>query len=194
MTLKRWAIPNFPLKSLVDGENNLWTASANGTDEYYFNGDLFQHTPNAVHIDGMPVTISVNALGSLAAGEWGWGDNDELGKDTVYVRLSDGADPDTQESGYLQCSEPVMLLEAQAEKETIFLSFLVANYSDADNANIRIMHKDSQGDIIFRWILDIPATNSPVALDSKIVLEPGDKIFVMSDVPEVAVLASGDES
>ena len=43
------------------------------------------------------------ALGSLAAGEWGYGDSSsENGYNTIYVRLSDGTDPDSKASGYVR--------------------------------------------------------------------------------------------
>ena len=43
-------------------------------------------------------------IGSLAAGAWDWGDNDTLGFNTVYVRLTDGVDPDTKTTGYLSAA------------------------------------------------------------------------------------------
>jgi hypothetical protein len=84
-----------------------WTVSASGTDEYYLDlgagGD-----PNATLKWGEPDTVletasftamTKAAAGSLSAGEWAWGDNDTLGFNTVYVRLtSGGPDPDTDPS------------------------------------------------------------------------------------------------
>jgi hypothetical protein len=46
----------------------------------------------------------------------------------------------------------------------------------------------------FKWVLDIPATNSPFALDSKLVMNEGDKLKIMAGIEDVAVIASGDES
>lgn len=79
-----------------------WTASGSGTNEYYVrtaaNGNPgFAATPptsNGVYINGSAATKAT--LGSLAAGNWGYGDNDTLGYSTVYVRLSGGGDPDAQ--------------------------------------------------------------------------------------------------
>ena len=39
--------------------------------------------------------LTKGTVGSLAQGEWGWGDNDSLGYDTLYVRLPADADPST---------------------------------------------------------------------------------------------------
>lgn len=73
-----------------------WTASGSGTGEYYLEltggGDPGITEPTAVNIDG--TTGVEGTLGSLATEEWKWGDNDTLGYDTLYVRLSDDSDPD----------------------------------------------------------------------------------------------------
>ena len=125
MALQRWAVDDCPYKNLVDGTSNWWTASASGTNEYYFNQTISQiKEPNAVLIDDTVKAKASNAPGSLAAGEWSWGDNDTLGTDTIYVRLSDGADPDTKTSGHIKCSEPQEIMTAQASVETILLSFI----------------------------------------------------------------------
>jgi hypothetical protein len=39
---------------------------------------------------------------ALTAGTWDYADNDTLGFSTIYVRLSDGADPDSKADGYVQ--------------------------------------------------------------------------------------------
>jgi hypothetical protein len=41
-------------------------------------------------------------IGTLAASQWGYGDNDTLGYTTIYVRLTDDADPDSKAENYLQ--------------------------------------------------------------------------------------------
>lgn len=84
-----------------------WTASGSGTNEYYVrtaaNGDpgfaASPPTSNGVFINGSAATKA--SLGSLAAGNWGYGDNDTLGYDTVYVRLSGGGDPDAQVDNHI---------------------------------------------------------------------------------------------
>lgn len=45
--------------------------------------------------------MTKGVVGSLAAGEWGWGDVDGLGFSTIYVRLDDESDPDDKNDGYL---------------------------------------------------------------------------------------------
>ena len=85
------------------------------------------------------------------------------------------------------------LLTATASKETILLSLLFSNYSAADSAMLVYNHTDGTN-TLFKFNLTIPAGNSPVAIDSKLVLEPGDVIQITSDVDEVSVIAGGDET
>lgn len=194
MALKRWAVPSCPRKNLVDGTSNWWTDHSGGTNEYYYNQTIFNHTPNVLLINGTIVTKSSSNPGSLAAGEWTWGYNDTVGGNTIYVRLSDGTDPDTKTSGHIQCSEPIQVIEAASGKETILLSFMVSNYSYTTNTSIWVFHTDLDGNVLFKWAVDILVANSPLSLDSKIVLEPGDRLLVMSSIEDVAAIASGDES
>lgn len=85
-----------------------WTASGSGTNEYYARtsggaNPGFVATPpttNGVYINGAAATKGT--LGSLTAGQWGYGDNDTLGYSTVYVRLSAGGDPDAQDADHVQ--------------------------------------------------------------------------------------------
>lgn len=47
--------------------------------------------PDAMSIGG--TLLTAGTIGSLAAGQWAWGNNDALGYSTVYVRSSGTADP-----------------------------------------------------------------------------------------------------
>lgn len=81
-----------------------WTASGSGTNEYYLRTAAnanpgFAAAPTTVTINGAAATSG--SVGSLAAGRWAYGDNDTLGYSTLYVRLSDGTDPDTKTDGYV---------------------------------------------------------------------------------------------
>lgn len=85
-----------------------WTASGSGTNEYYVRtsggaNPGFAATPPTtygVYLNGSAATKG--SLGSLSAGNWGYGDNDTLGYSTVYVRTSGGVDPDTLTADYVQ--------------------------------------------------------------------------------------------
>lgn len=84
---------------LTDLLASVWMPSGSGTNEYYY-ADAGLLEPLLVLEDSSQMTDGT--LGSLAAGEWDWGDNDTLGYNTVYVRLSDNTDPDTKGNGYIQ--------------------------------------------------------------------------------------------
>ena len=71
------------------GVTNLWTASGS---EYYYNLEFPLLTFESVS-EGA-VTMSEGVLGSLAVGEYAVGDNDTLGDDTLYIRMSGDGDPD----------------------------------------------------------------------------------------------------
>jgi hypothetical protein len=88
-----------------------WVASGFGTAEYYLQTaggasvGLVASPPTSggVYINGVAATKA--SVSSLAAGNWGYGDADSLGYDTIYVRLSDGTDPDTKVSGYVKFNQ-----------------------------------------------------------------------------------------
>jgi hypothetical protein len=74
-----------------------WTDSVAVPNEYHVElaagGDPSVSQPTTVYLAASAMTEGT--LGSLAAGEWAYGDNDTLGYNTLYVRLSGNADPDT---------------------------------------------------------------------------------------------------
>ena len=85
-----------------------WTVSGSGTDEYWADllggGDPSISSPGGV--DANDLQLTPGTVGSLAVGEWDYGDNDANGFNTVYVRLLDGADPDSKAAGYVATFEP----------------------------------------------------------------------------------------
>jgi len=80
-----------------------WTSSPATPNEYYCEaaggGDPGLTPPDALTMDLMVATKGT--LGTLAVGEWNWGDNDTLGYNTVYVRLVGDADPDTKDNDFI---------------------------------------------------------------------------------------------
>jgi hypothetical protein len=111
------------LRDLVDAAYK-WTLSGSGTSEYYIEltagGDPSLLEPSFVLEDSAKMTDGT--LGSLAAGEWDYGDNDALGYSTIYVRLSDSTDPDSKAQGYVQVpvlvSTPYPLADIQTLDHT----------------------------------------------------------------------------
>jgi hypothetical protein len=81
-----------------------WTASGAGTAEFYVElaagGDPSLANPAGVTENNEPMTRGT--LGSLRAGQFGYGNNDTLGYNTIYVRLTDGADPDSKAVDFVE--------------------------------------------------------------------------------------------
>jgi hypothetical protein len=114
-----------------------WTVSGVAT-EYYLpisNKKSFKSKPDDVWEDDTAMTEGT--LGSLAAGEWAWGDNDSIGRPTIYVRLSDSTDPDTK---YAADND---YLEARYDDPTHEWDFALP--FPADTLNIRVVGENSFG-------------------------------------------------
>ena len=99
------AAPTYPANASIRSATYRWVVSGHGTAEYYCElaaggNPLITEEPSDVLINALPVCKGI--LGALLAGEYGWGDNDTKGFNTVYVRLSDGTDPDGKSAGYVQ--------------------------------------------------------------------------------------------
>jgi hypothetical protein len=86
---------------IVDSATYKWTNSPTDTDEYYLEllggGDPELTEPTAVIKDDEVMTKGT--VGALGLNRWAWGDNDSLGFNTIYMRLSGNADPDTLGDG-----------------------------------------------------------------------------------------------
>lgn len=89
-------------------------------------------------------------------------------------------------------TETLQLLDS-GTRTIILLSLLISNNSGG-NANVVVQRLSSTDEEKASWRFAIPAGNSPVAIDSKMVFANGDKIVVTSDQSELSVDASGDES
>ncbi len=92
---------NYQAKSLNDGSSNLWLQSGTTSTEYYYTGQDIGVQPTEVEASGSALTTGT--LGSLAAGEWAWGNNDDLGYETIYVHLASG-DPDGLSADTITCT------------------------------------------------------------------------------------------
>jgi hypothetical protein len=74
-----------------------WTASTSGTNEYYVQ-TATGGSPNvvltgSVTVDGNFNAAAMGTVGSLAAGQYGFADNSNLGYQTMYVRLVSSSSP-----------------------------------------------------------------------------------------------------
>ncbi len=97
--------PVLPLYGDGSGSWNLSSNSESGIDEYYYVAEKISEKPQLVKINGSEVTEGT--LGSLGEDEWAWGDNDSIGYNTIYVRLSGSEpDPDSKADGYVKQQPP----------------------------------------------------------------------------------------
>jgi hypothetical protein len=200
MALKSYSIASFDLLNLLPDESPAespaieghWRESGFGTNEYYFVGGVVS-LPLNLFVENVDFGLAVT-VGSLTEESWGYGDNDTLGYDTVYIRFADGSDPDTLSTGDIKAylGTPTTLLEADGVRIVIF-SLLISNYSGDIDAKITIQHLDSLDNMLFKWTIDLEAGNSPFALDSMIVFADGEKLVVASTGEDVSVYASGEE-
>lgn len=98
----------YPTRISIRNDAYKWVKSGSGTNEYYLldstDGNPDLHEPSKLIING--ATATKGTIGSLAAGRWGYGDNDSLNAPTIYVRLSDGTDPDTKAVDYIMAKYP----------------------------------------------------------------------------------------
>ncbi|MCD6197472.1 MAG: hypothetical protein J7K15_02725 [Deltaproteobacteria bacterium] len=79
--------------------------------EYYLEatagGDPEISEPTCCTENGSELTEGT--AGTLAVGEWDWADNDSLGYNTVYIRLSDNEDPDGKATDYVKAGYKLTL-------------------------------------------------------------------------------------
>jgi hypothetical protein len=84
--------------NLTDGTYAWLPTGDSGLSEYYMVlNDSTLGNPNFAEPFQLvfnTVTATLGTVGSLAATEWGYGDIDSLGFETIYVRLTDDSDPD----------------------------------------------------------------------------------------------------
>ena len=85
------------VREFATGNSN-WIASATANEYYYYRA--LSDTPVTLYENS--VIMTKGTAGSLAVSEWDLSDNDSIGEDRIYVRLSDNTDPDTKATGYLQ--------------------------------------------------------------------------------------------
>lgn len=86
-----------------------WTSSPSAANEFYLElaagGDSGIIEPPKIWEND--IVMLKGTLGSLAVGEWKWGDNDTLGYNTVYVRIAASADPDSKAVNYVEAGYKV---------------------------------------------------------------------------------------
>jgi hypothetical protein len=191
MALSSTAKNKLPFTSLVDGSSNFWTASGSGTNEYYYNQTTPDYKPLNVQENGTDMTEGT--AGSLNAGEWAWGDNDTIGENRIYVRLSDGADPDSKAADYVECSAPVDIMQAEAGKETIIIGMIISNNEELTvDADVVLLITDNADALQFSMQFTIKAEDAAITFSEKIVMNAEEKLKILCDKEYMGVHVSID--
>jgi len=95
----------------IRDSNYQWNLSGSGTGEYYLQasggGNPNINQPATVIEDSSRMTEG--SAGSLAVGEWDWGNNDSLGYSTIYVRITGSGDPDSEAADYIEAAYQITI-------------------------------------------------------------------------------------
>ena len=164
---------------------NGWTASGSGTDEYYYSQEVTEE-PLSVMENG--TALSKGTIGSLNTGQWAYGDNDGLGHNTVYVRLSDGTIPATDEVT-ASITHNVVVVPTGAGLGIVSIEI---ESTIADDANLKIIRTDENDIELFSFTLGVKAYDYAI-LDHGIVLTEGQKLKIQSDYEGLKVMINANE-
>ena len=156
------------------------------TTEYYYPVDV-KHKPFVV-LDGTTV-MTEGALGSLAVGEWAWGDNDSLGYDTIYVRKSDDTAP---ADGDIKASLAVTLVTVATGKALAIVAQEIVNNNIGLVGNCKLIRTDASDNVLLEPIISM-LENDWVPVDHGVTLTEGQVVKVMCDIEDVSVFISANE-
>lgn len=189
MALKNWAKQNFDFKSLSDaGVTNKWTVSTVAT-EYYYNQSDLNGLPLEVFESSVAMTLGV--LGALAVGEYALGDNDTLGGDTIYVRLSDSTDPDAGVADLVECTDVFTLITGGAGNEVVLVNTTISNLNNGV-AEVQSMAEATiaSGDVYAlsyngKTLISTAMDASPTTAELLAALTGGDNAATYAELPFV---------
>jgi len=190
MAYKNYRLANLNRKSLNDGSSDWWTVSGGGTSEYYYNQADLPLKPLEVYEGATKLTEGT--LGSLASGEWAWGDNDGIGHDCLYVRTTDDADPDSKAAGTMTASAPILLYQHNPTLPACVRVVLEVNNPTTPQKDVYEIRTDSSDNVYLKAKIQVPeydlaAPKYPVAT------QPGDKIYIQSAEQQIQVSATVNE-
>lgn len=136
------ATPSDYTVDIVSSATYDWTQSPSlGANVYYLQaeggGQTGLNEPLSITENGTLMTKN-GSISVLAAGEWGWGNADSLGYNTIYVRLADSTDPDTKANGWLVANYggSLVLEDAEGYKFTNAADKLYVNGDEIDYTGV----------------------------------------------------------
>lgn len=126
--------------------------------------------------------LTLGVVGTLATGEWGYEGNQ------VYVK----DDPTTST---MEASKEYLVMTGAAGKETICISTTISNPSDND-AKCVLYIADTDDVVKAVWLIEASKANSLVGepIPQKLVIEPTDKLMLMSSEIDTNIYISYNEA
>jgi len=181
------ALKNYPDKAIAFTTITSWT-QVGATNEYYKSTD-YKHKPLVVNEDGSDMTEGT--VGSLAAGEWGWGDPATLGYNTIVVHCTDDDDPDGT-GKVMKASIAQTLVTVDSGHSVGIMSIEIQSEEASDAKNVRMIRTNSSDVSFFETTISIPALDT-VILDHAIVLAATEKFKVMSASEDIGIILNAND-
>ena len=177
---------NYPDKAIAFTTLTGWTVSPTTATEFYYATDA-KHKPLVVTMAGVEMTEGT--LASLAIGEWAWGDQDTLGYDTIYARVTGDADPDTL---IMKASLALTLVTVATGHSLGIVSVEIQSDEASDAKNVKMIRTDGSDVEFFVDPISIPALDT-VILDHAICLAAGEKFKIMSASEVIGVVVNAND-
>jgi len=160
-------------------QTGYWESSSSGTDEWYFKG-----APIVMPLAVKKISnLTRGTVGTLADQEWGFGDNDSLGYDTIYFRNT--ADPASTITYSAISILTTAGIDYATNGESYAIEIQVTNRSQETIQGILVLPNHS---IAF----EITAAEGSLILQNKFFLNPEEEIKILLSSEEVSVMINGD--
>ena len=191
------SLKNYPDKSIALTTITGWT-QVGATNEYYKATD-YKHKPLTVTEDG--AAMSEGTVGSLAAGEWGWGDLATLGYNTIVIRCTGDVDPDGTIYSSSSSEETALTMKASIAQTLVtvdsghsvgIMSIEIQSEEATDAKHVKMIRTNSSDVSFFENTISIPALDT-VILDHAIVLAATEKFKVMSASEDIGIVLNAND-
>lgn len=159
-----------------------WTASGSGTNEYYLLNTAAGYTATEPdRVKELGIILVKGSLGSLGIAQWGWGDNDALGYNTIYIRLTDEADPDSKCGDVDYVQRATVDAAADLFRSTDVGKYIAINggftkitsYTSATEVKAEVINELDSTTATFLWTLEDEVWSASLGYPSAIALHEG---------------------
>ena len=180
------ALKNYADKAFAFTTVSSWT-QVGATNEWY-KAASYHHKPLVVYENAS--LMSEGTIGSLAAGEWGWGSpaSPALGYNALVVRTTGDASPITKT---MKASLAVDMLTVASGYAAGIMSLEIQSEEASDAKNVKLIRTTSANVSFFENTISIPALDT-VIIDHAICLEAGEKLKWMSASESIGLVANAN--